>query len=702
VVLAMVASAALPVASLGIVAAAQVDRALSSDAILRTDRAVDAAAADLRRLALELDGLAESYASWPAFVDDLATGDLDEVRNDVLSFLVERGSVAAGVVVSPQGDRAAGDPEIVALLANREGDVVRADTGGQAAWAGSALVIAAARTIGGADHAGQYGEILLARRLDAATATTLSTLTGYDVSFLDPQGNVAISTDPTLAQAAVPLVLPTTATVRAGDLVARRMHLGGPGVGADMVLATRVSALQSTEASLPPLLLGLLATTVGLAVLFAIVLSRILQRRLNLVHDGLAAMADGRVAPPISAGGDEIDRLAAGLRRLVETLDRRETVVRRSLAAAAAIPIQTTPGAAAHALAGDTVSIFGGRWARLVGADGRPVGSFGDPGDLLAADQGPERGRDLEHGTADPATTALVAEVPLGLGADARRLELGLAPGQQWLDGDQANLEVMGLVAGSVLDQVGQFGAVSGRADRLDRLNRLQRGYIGAVSHNLRAPLARIELAASDLVERSTDPLVTDRAALIRSAERGLARVVGQMLVLSRMDSGTLGLEDEPVALRPLIESVVRDLEISDRVVIEDGARGIVAIADQGAVEQSLWILLDNARRYAPTGTITVSLAASATPNGEPRLHVLVADEGPGVAAGEEQRVFRRFSRGSATGEGMGIGLSIARGLARAMGGDVILGRATRGAVFDLALPSSGHDTDPAEGAARG
>ena len=298
----------------------------------------------------------------------------------------------------------------------------------------------------------------------------------------------------------------------------------------------------------------------------------------------------------------------------------------------------------------------------------------------------------------DDDTAAVVVEAPLGLGADVRRLELGLVPGQMWLDGDQANLEVMGLVAGRVLDQLGQFGAVIGRADRLDRLNRLQRGFISAVSHNLRAPLARIELAASDLVERSTDPLVTERAMLIRSAERRLDRVVGQMLVLSRMDSGTLGLEDEPVAVTPLVASVVGDLDLADRVELDDRAIGIVALADRGAIEQILWILLDNARRYAPAGPITVRIEPDATPHGEPRLLVVIADRGPGVSPGAEHRIFRRFSRGpgSPSGDGMGIGLSIARGLARAMGGDVTLRISRPGAAFELALPSSGHDTDAA------
>jgi signal transduction histidine kinase len=73
-------------------------------------------------------------------------------------------------------------------------------------------------------------------------------------------------------------------------------------------------------------------------------------------------------------------------------------------------------------------------------------------------------------------------------------------------------------------------------------------------------------------------------------------------------------------------------------------------------------------------------------------VSVAVADHGPGLAADERERVFRRFARGSAAaggGAGAGLGLAIARGLARNMGGDVVAATAPEGARFVLTLPSS-------------
>ena len=233
------------------------------------------------------------------------------------------------------------------------------------------------------------------------------------------------------------------------------------------------------------------------------------------------------------------------------------------------------------------------------------------------------------------------------------------------------------------------------RADRLDRRYRLQREFLRSVAHNLRAPLAAIELAASDLLDAQPDPLVRSRAEAILAEERRLARLVSQIMVLSRMESGPLELEGEPVALGPLARRVADELGLADRVTIDERARGAVAITDEAATEQLVWILLDNAARYAPDGPIRVEILSAGTVV-EPTIVLVVADEGPGVAPGDERHIFRRFARGrSAEGtEGSGLGLSVARGLARALGGDIAYRGSSRGARFEVTMPSSGPAAD--------
>lgn len=675
---ALICAAVLPAAILGTVVYAQVDRALAQDALVRTERALSAATLHLRQAQADLDRLGASYATWPVFERMVAAGDLGTAHDEVIGFLVDQGSVDAGRVATAASSVAAGEAAVAAALAHLgsapAGDPVAIDVD-------QAVYLVTSQPIPAANGAGTVGRIALARRLDALFATSLATLTGYSVTLAGPDGATLVATDPATSAAAVAATRGRGDVVRLDDVVAMRAHLGGPTGGADIVLSSRVSALQATAGGLPLVILVLLVVTAVFALALASLLARILGRRLGVIHDALAAVADGRVPPAASARqDDDIARVAAGLDRLVATLDRREAVLRRSLAAAAAVPIHLSAGEAGRALASATLDIFGMAWVRIV----EPGGG------VLAEAREASRPADASH----------AVEADVGLGIAGRRLEAGLPVGAAWSDGDQAGLEVMALLAGGVIAEAEQYAAAADRAERLDRLNRLQREFLRGVSHNLRTPLATIELAASDLLDGGPDAYVQRRAEAIRAEGRRLARLVSQVLLLSRIESGMLELDGEPVALARLARRVGEELGLGDRLVVREAAAGAVAIADVGAAEQIAWILLDNAARYAPSGPITVEVLPGGTLNGDPAIVLAVADEGPGVTPEDERRIFRRFSRGSAAQgtEGTGVGLSVARGLARALGGDVVYRRRDRGARFDVTLPSSGPAADAEAG----
>jgi signal transduction histidine kinase len=235
-------------------------------------------------------------------------------------------------------------------------------------------------------------------------------------------------------------------------------------------------------------------------------------------------------------------------------------------------------------------------------------------------------------------------------------------------------------------------GEPDDRAARLEQLATLHRELLLGLGHNLRAPLARIELAADDLAAVTSDPVVTSRVQAIRDDAWRLARLVDQVLLSARLETGDeAGFDEEPVALAPLVRRTAAQLAISDRVAVSDLAPGLVAVANRAATEQIAWILLDNAARYAPSGPIRaeVSVAGSAA---EPAILLAIEDEGPGVPPAERRRVFQRFVHGSApgAGEGAGLGLSIARGLARSLGGDVTYRAGAVGARFEVRLPAGG------------
>ena len=120
-----------------------------------------------------------------------------------------------------------------------------------------------------------------------------------------------------------------------------------------------------------------------------------------------------------------------------------------------------------------------------------------------------------------------------------------------------------------------------------------------------------------------------------------------------------------------------------------DEAHGWLAVADPDQLDQVLWALLDNAVKYGGQhGRVEVVVSADETID---RLHVTIADHGPGVSDADRVRLFTRFSRGtgSGSGEGTGLGLYVSRQLLRAMGGELWLERAGKepGATFTLSLP---------------
>jgi signal transduction histidine kinase len=110
------------------------------------------------------------------------------------------------------------------------------------------------------------------------------------------------------------------------------------------------------------------------------------------------------------------------------------------------------------------------------------------------------------------------------------------------------------------------------------------------------------------------------------------------------------------------------------------------ASGEERAVIQILVNLIGNAIRHSPRGGhIRLSFGV-----GGRRAAVTVADEGPGVDAADQQRIFERFERAQSRGDGTGLGLAISRRLARSMGGDVTLDSAPgEGARFTLWLPAA-------------
>ncbi|MEO7814603.1 MAG: HAMP domain-containing sensor histidine kinase [Sphingomicrobium sp.] len=205
-----------------------------------------------------------------------------------------------------------------------------------------------------------------------------------------------------------------------------------------------------------------------------------------------------------------------------------------------------------------------------------------------------------------------------------------------------------------------------------------------ALDHALRSPLARIIEAAEGIADRADGPLRSDYATYagdISAAAKHLLSVIRTMV-----DQPPEG--ESSVDLSPLVDEAIglvqSKAEGRSVTITRDGAGPLSAIGEPRAIVQILVNLLGNAVRHSPDGSVvTVSLAASTD-----YASVTVADQGSGIDAADQERIFGKFERVGEGGGDAGLGLAIARRLANSMAGDVTLvSELGRGARFTLSLP---------------
>jgi two-component system, OmpR family, sensor histidine kinase KdpD len=218
---------------------------------------------------------------------------------------------------------------------------------------------------------------------------------------------------------------------------------------------------------------------------------------------------------------------------------------------------------------------------------------------------------------------------------------------------------------------------------------RLRSTLLSSVSHDLRTPLATITGAASSLLQDGSLGVEGRRdleAAIYEEAVR-LNRLVTNLLDMTRLESGSLQLNRDWHSLEELVGSALARLEptLRGRTVRVRVPEDLPLVPVDGVlVEQALVNLLENAAKYTdPPGAIEVSARAEAG-----SMAVEVADEGPGLPPGAEERVFEKFYRAESSPRGFGLGLPICRAIVTAHGGEIQAARRDpRGTCFRFTLP---------------
>jgi signal transduction histidine kinase len=222
-----------------------------------------------------------------------------------------------------------------------------------------------------------------------------------------------------------------------------------------------------------------------------------------------------------------------------------------------------------------------------------------------------------------------------------------------------------------------------------ERADRQRADLVATVAHELRTPLSAVKGFTTTLLrrwDRFSDAQRREMLAAVRSDTDRLARLIGELLDVGRIESGRLDLRRRPVDLARLIDRQVAAQVAAgadaDFRVERDPAIGTLQV-DADKVEQVLANLLENARRHG-SGTVTVRLEVCTE-----GVAITVSDRGRGVPAEQAGLIFQRFWRDDRSG-GTGLGLYVARGIVEAHGGTIGVGRAPGGgAAFRFTLPAA-------------
>jgi signal transduction histidine kinase len=321
----------------------------------------------------------------------------------------------------------------------------------------------------------------------------------------------------------------------------------------------------------------------------------------------------------------------------------------------------------AERVLGPMADIVGARAISIANEDGRIVGSYGIPED--ASEPKHEEGQILEF------------VIPSG------RLTVWASPYAPFFGNEEVRLvETLGALTGIALDRVRLFQQEHDVRLALERADEVKTNFIALASHELRTPVTTIHGLAATL-NQVGQKLNEDQRRELRGALEGqasrMAKLVDQLLDLSRLDAEAIQIAPERFNVRERLEEIVAASAAGRAAEVEIGVPGdLETLADPAAVDRIVSNLITNALRY---GSPPVIVRASQR---DRHLRIAVEDRGEGVPQQFVPDLFERFTRARARVGGTGLGLAIARSYARAHDGDLVYEDAQpHGACFKLVLP---------------
>jgi K+-sensing histidine kinase KdpD len=229
-------------------------------------------------------------------------------------------------------------------------------------------------------------------------------------------------------------------------------------------------------------------------------------------------------------------------------------------------------------------------------------------------------------------------------------------------------------------------------AAALRRSDELKTALLRSVSHDLRTPLTSMIAAGAALDSPTVTPVERHElsVAIVEEGER-LSRLVENLLDVSRLESGNAEPRRELVSLMEVMEVARHSIGESARLVQLSFDPELPPLrADPVQLERAFANLLDNATRHGGEKAVQVGARAIGS-----SLEIRVTDQGPGIPAGERERIFLPFYQAEpgAAHKGSGLGLAIARGFVEANGGEIgVESLPGQGTSFVVTLPLATED----------
>ncbi len=239
---------------------------------------------------------------------------------------------------------------------------------------------------------------------------------------------------------------------------------------------------------------------------------------------------------------------------------------------------------------------------------------------------------------------------------------------------DERVLRVFAAQLSSALERR-RLRSEAAEAAALAEADQLRTAILRAVSHDLRTPLASIKASATSLLQDDVEWTPEARQVFLATIDEEADRLnvlVGNLLDMSRLESGVLEVELRPVALEEVVAQALASLsQLSAAIDIQVSEQLPRVLADPGLLERVVANVVSNALRYSPDDRPPRIEAGQVGA----RVHLRIIDQGPGVRPADRERIFEPFQRlgDRATSTGVGLGLAVARGFTDAMDGELTL-----------------------------